>query len=336
MLHIDVFNGDADGIFSLIQLRKVWPQASRLVTGVKRDNALLRQITSQEAQGAVISVLDVSFDKNCDDLARMLEHAESVLYIDHHQARTLFAHAKLTTRIDYAADRCTGLLTRDFLFAEVKLTAELRHQLSLWAIAAAYGDGLDAVAVREAEMLALSATDKKQLAELGRLVNYNGYGLEVGDLHVAPDRLYQRLSQYDSPFAVIADAHSPYSTLKAGYERDLALAQQTKPIVYVPELIAVQFEDAAWARRISGTYANQLAAEHPHQAIVVATPNITPTQDPVTLTVSLRAPKSNPQGAGELCAQFPSGGGRAGAGGVNALPQSELKHFLTRVMHAYR
>ena len=35
-MHIDVFNGDADGICALIQLRLVSPMAAHLVTGVKR------------------------------------------------------------------------------------------------------------------------------------------------------------------------------------------------------------------------------------------------------------------------------------------------------------
>jgi len=40
----DVFNGDADGICALIQLRLANPSESTLVTGVKRDIALARQV----------------------------------------------------------------------------------------------------------------------------------------------------------------------------------------------------------------------------------------------------------------------------------------------------
>ena len=35
-MHFDVFNGDADGICALLQLRQTFPD-SKLVTGVKRD-----------------------------------------------------------------------------------------------------------------------------------------------------------------------------------------------------------------------------------------------------------------------------------------------------------
>ncbi|MCH8502439.1 MAG: DHH family phosphoesterase [Aliidiomarina sp.] len=335
MKYIDVFNGDADGIFSLIQLRKVWPQESRLVTGVKRDNALVRQITSQEADGAHLSILDISFDKNTDELARVLERAESVLYVDHHQAKTLFEHPKLTCRLDYAADKCTGLLLRDYLVDNAVLTEEMRHNLSLWAITAAYGDGLDKVADAQADTLDLSASQRAQLRELGILVNYNGYGAHVTDLHFAPDDLYQRLQRYDSPFAVVADANSPYSRLKAGYDSDLALAEQSDVLIENDTLIAIQLADAPWSRRISGTFGNLLATGNPNKAIVIATQNVAKGGEPATLTISLRAPKNNLQGAGDICASFPTGGGRAGAAGVNALPVANLVKFINQVIEYY-
>ena len=43
-MHFDVFNGDADGILSLVQLRKAAPKQSTLVTGVKRNINLLAGI----------------------------------------------------------------------------------------------------------------------------------------------------------------------------------------------------------------------------------------------------------------------------------------------------
>lgn len=43
MPHVDVFNGDADGICALHQLRLAEPRAATLVTGPKRDIALLRR-----------------------------------------------------------------------------------------------------------------------------------------------------------------------------------------------------------------------------------------------------------------------------------------------------
>ena len=62
MHYIDVFNGDADGICALIQLRKTSPQQAQLVTGVKRDINLLKYVEATPEHH--ISVLDISFDKN--------------------------------------------------------------------------------------------------------------------------------------------------------------------------------------------------------------------------------------------------------------------------------
>ena len=40
-MHYDVFNGDADGICALLQLRLEEPLVSTRITGIKRDIALL-------------------------------------------------------------------------------------------------------------------------------------------------------------------------------------------------------------------------------------------------------------------------------------------------------
>jgi hypothetical protein len=44
MADYDVFNGDADGICALVQLRQLEPRDAILVTGVKRDISLLKQV----------------------------------------------------------------------------------------------------------------------------------------------------------------------------------------------------------------------------------------------------------------------------------------------------
>ena len=44
MTHFDVFNGDADGLCALHQLRLEAPLDSVLITGVKRDIALLQRV----------------------------------------------------------------------------------------------------------------------------------------------------------------------------------------------------------------------------------------------------------------------------------------------------
>ncbi|MBZ9610331.1 DHH family phosphoesterase [Rheinheimera maricola] len=322
-MHIDIFNGDADGIFSLIQMRKVMPVAAeqqRLITGVKRDISLLKQVSDEQAAGAVITVLDISFDKNAADVSRVLPLAQSVFYCDHHQAKTLFSHEKLTSVIDTAPTVCTALL----------INQQLGNAEPMWAITAAYGDGLDSAAAQLADSLGLTDMQKAELKQLGVLVNYNGYGASEADLHFAPAALYQKLMAYDTPFAVVADANSPFATLKTGYNADLTHARACKPLTENDKVLAIQLDNAPWAARISGTYGNILAAESPDKAVVIATSNADG-----SLTISLRAPKNNPYGAADICSQFATGGGREGAAGVNALPVSELKNFIALTTSQY-
>ena len=47
MAHFDVFNGDADGICALHQLRLARPCDSTLVTGVKRDISLVKRVDAR-------------------------------------------------------------------------------------------------------------------------------------------------------------------------------------------------------------------------------------------------------------------------------------------------
>ena len=50
--------------------------------------------------------------------------------------------------------------------------------------------------------------------------------------------------------------------------------------------------------------------------------------------VSVRAPLEHPQGADALCRKF-DGGGRAGAAGINALPDTEVERFLTAFAESF-
>ena len=74
-----------------------------------------------------------------------------------------------------------------------------------------------------------------------------------------------------------------------------------------------------------------LANASPNKAHVVVTLNESGASEKPTYTISLRAPLNNKQGAGELCANFPTGGGRAAAAGINALPAEMLSDFFDSV-----
>src|SRR5512135_3375436 len=108
MRHFDVFNGDADGICALHQLRLAEPAESELVTGLKRDISLLERVTVSD--GDAVTVLDLSLDKNRDALLHLLEAGAAVRYFDHHFPGDIPLHSRLETHIDTAADVCTSLL----------------------------------------------------------------------------------------------------------------------------------------------------------------------------------------------------------------------------------
>lgn len=60
-MNYDIFNGDADGICALIQLRLAKPRNASLITGIKRDIQLLTKINAQA--GDQLTVLDISMQK---------------------------------------------------------------------------------------------------------------------------------------------------------------------------------------------------------------------------------------------------------------------------------
>lgn len=317
-MHYDVFNGDADGIIALLQLRLAEPKVSTLITGVKRDIQLLDKVEVNEQDS--LTVLDISMAKNTAGLNSALDSGAKVFYADHHQAGDIPTHPNLDAHIDLDANTCTALI----------VDALLKGQYHAWAITAAYGDNLIAKADDLADAAGYSETQKFQLKELGTLINYNGYGAKVEDLHFAPDALFQALLVYSSPFDVIADKASPFYQLQAAYQQDMDLALAIDPVHQSAQLGLFELPNSAASRRISGVYGNLLANQNPDSAHAVLTENTDG-----TYTVSLRAPLNNKQGAGDICSQFPTGGGRAAAAGVNALPKEQVSAFIEVVERYY-
>ena len=186
MVNYDVFNGDADGICALLQLRLAEPKESQLITGVKRDINLLRRV--QANTGDCITVLDISMAKNQTDLQRLLNAGAEVFYVDHHFAGDVPSSAALKTLINEAPDVCTSLLVNHYL----------RGAYVTWGIVGTFGDNLKKSAMGMAKNIDLSAKQLQQLEELGTYLNYNGYGSALADLHFDPADLYLLASEYAS------------------------------------------------------------------------------------------------------------------------------------------
>ncbi len=161
MTHYDVFNGDADGLCALHQLRLDEPRESVLVTGVKRDIALLAHVGAQA--GDTATVLDISLASNRTALEALLERGVAVQYFDHHFAGELPQHAGLRAMIDTSPGVCTGILVDRYL--------EGRQRI--WAVVAAFGDNLDGPARALAASLGLDPARLAALRELGENLGYN-------------------------------------------------------------------------------------------------------------------------------------------------------------------
>lgn len=321
MTHYDIFNGDADGILALLQLRLAEPRDAQLVTGVKRDISLVKNVALESLSNeSNVTILDISMEKNADALSSVLATQAEVFYADHHRSGDIPTDKNLSAHIDLAADTCTGLIVDRLL----------KGQFRLWAITAAYGDNLLKMADSLANKEGLTAEQKELLKELGTLVNYNGYGASTDDLAFHPADLFKALLKYQSPFECIDDKASPYHVLKTAFKSDFAKAESAE-VKYRSELChAVLLDDAAWSRRISGTFGNHLANQSPDKAHVVLT-----TVDEDHYLVSLRAPLNNKTGAGDICAQFETGGGRAAAAGINKLAKSDLNKLVEVIESFY-
>ncbi len=320
-MHYDVFNGDADGIIALLQLRLSEPKDSVLITGVKRDIKLLNQVV-KAGDATSVTTLDISMEKNLEPLNALLGADVPVFYCDHHRTGDMPESQHLETLINLDAEVCTSLL----------INQKLQGQYVNWAIAAAFGDNLNARAQAIGETQGLAQSDIDFLCELGTLINYNGYGATQDDLHIAPAELYQQLLAYPDPFMLREDTQSPYFLLKAGYEQDYTNVASLTPIADNGICKVFELPCEAWARRISGVFGNELANQSPDLAHGVLTLN----QSQNDYTVSVRAPLSNRVGADDVCTQFATGGGRKAAAGINALPLDEKARFIDVLTQYYQ
>jgi len=317
MAYFDIFNGDADGICALMQLRKAQPRESSLVTGVKRDINLLAKVDARS--GDQITVLDVSMDKNSAALNQVLEVGAEVFYVDHHFPGDIPQHANLTALINESPEVCTAVL----------VNGHLKGAYLDWAVTGAFGDNLKETARGLAKPLNLSAQDLSSLEELGTYINYNGYGPSIEDLHFDPEALYLKLYAADSALEFVSSSPD-FLKLSNGYRQDMGAAASLEPVHSQHSTAVFILPNEPWARRVSGVFSNGLATDNADRAHAVLTEKANG-----NYLVSVRAPLSNKQGAAELCMQFPTGGGRAAAAGINDLSRDSLDSFVAAFTETY-
>jgi len=319
-----VFNGDADGICALQQLRLAAARAGTatkddtLVTGVKRDISLLGRVTG--SPGDECTVLDISLDVNRVALLALLEAGTSVRYFDHHFAGEVPQHPGLEAHLDPSPNVCTSLLVDRYL----------QGRCRAWAVVGTFGDSLVEEGRALAQAAGLTPEETARLAELGVAVNYNAYGETTTDLHVAPETLAEEMSAYADPREFAASSPT-FRRLADGFREDMELARQLEPSRKAEGAVLFMLPDAAWARRASGTLANDLAKAYSGHAVAIVSP-----KTGGGYLVSLRVPRESPISAESFCRRFATGGGRRTAAGINHLPTEELAPFAAAFEAEFR
>ncbi|MEL6686323.1 MAG: DHH family phosphoesterase [Pseudomonadota bacterium] len=321
MADYDLFNGDADGIFSLLQLRQTDPRHDAVrITGVKRAIKLFPQIAGKAGAGDRITALDISMAKNADGLRQVLSDGADVLYIDHHQTGDIPDHDNLTVLTDQAKETCTAYLVDQYLDGAKPA----------WAICGAYGDNFQGLAQRIAAQRGLTLP-MGRLRKLGELVNYNAYGTTIDDLHIHPSDLFATLLDYPGPVEFLDDRHPTFLMLRDGYDSDWDVAQNARELDVSDAGQVLALPVGAASNRISGLFGNALVDEDPDQAFAV----LTELPDGVHYRVSIRAPRARQTGSAATLAQAFGGGGRTAAAGIDDLADRDLADFIAQFRQAF-
>ena len=291
------YNGDADGICSMVQWGLVHGIEGKRITGVKRDIELLDRV--QAVQGDEVIVMDISLARNHDRATALIESEIPVTWFDHHLAGEEIIG--LNSFIDTSKDVCTAYIVNRHLAPSLQ-HGLLPASLYDWAVTALYGDGLGQSPFTDEEV-------NLELSELGELLNYNGYGATLDDLHFHPDELMQLCLAAKTPQDFVQT--EAFQRLRDGFNSDMSNTEEIELVNGIHML-----PNEAWARRVVGVFAHRLNSES-------AGPHVIAIDKGETLQISIRGS----EGIGELCAKF-GGGGRATAGGIDALPKGEIPDLM--------
>ena len=187
MTFFDVCNGDADGLFALRQWRLAHPEESIVVTGIKRDIALLARVEARA--GDRVAVFDIAISRNEGGPGAPARGGVAVTLVRPSRAGPDPGTSEFTPHIDTDPEICTSLL----------VDRQLKGRFRLWAIAAAYGDNLRRARSGWQTRFRWHHRSATQLRMLGEAVNYNAYGDCEADVRIHPAALYRRLAHYDDP-----------------------------------------------------------------------------------------------------------------------------------------
>jgi len=312
----DIFNGDADGLCALRQWRLAHPAASVLVTGVKRDNALLERVSASAGDEA--NVFDIGLRQNLTALDRLLAAGVRVRYFDHHGGAVVPRHERLSALIDTSPTVCTSTI----------VDSALDGRFRSWAIVGAFGDNMGETGAALAASLAADADTVAAWRRLGEALNYNAYGSTVADLAIDPAALYRRLECHAEPLQFL-EREPVVPCIERMMRADLALAAAQPATVRTGRIAIYELPDLPWARRVVGTLANLLVRQRPDEAVAILVPE--PARG---VTLSLRVPAGSTLAAGEFAGRF-GGGGRRSAAGCIGLTPTQVQEVREQLLAEY-
>lgn len=317
---IFVFNGDADGIISQHILGLHAGAPDLLITGWKRDIRLLRKLPDGAAGD--IHVFDISLRQNLEELPGLLaREGARVTWYDHHDPGDPPSHARLKLHISQAPGTCTAAI----------VNAVCGGVYPGWAAMAAYGDNVPVTGDALLREAGIDGEDRSLLRKGGILINYNAYGEKPGDALLRPDDVAGRMAGFASALDFCRDAGLLYS-LEEQFARDGERFGGLKSLVDSEKAAAFLLPDEPWARRYGATWANERILARPGEALAILLP-----RDDGSYMVSIRsALKIGKIGAAsDLAGEFPTGGGRRLAAGINRLSAEDLLRFLDRFLEFY-
>jgi hypothetical protein len=319
-----VFNGDADGILSQHLLGLAGLEPLLRITGLKRDISLLRHVPDSLANenGIDLYVCDINVGDNKDDLRRLLDNPRTtVTWYDHHEPGDIPVSPRLKTRILNTRGTCTALLVH----------AAYPGSDPCWAAMAAFGDNIPEAALALLHPLGLDAAETEALREAGELINYNAHGETPDDLLFQPLDVATRMHPFRDAATFLRES-GLILPLRAQLREDEGKMGGLSPVDSRDRAALYALPGEAWARRLGSTFASRKALGNPEQA--QATLQLL--RDG-SFQVSIRAPRGRKDAppACNLALEFPTGGGRALAAGINRLPAGDVDAFARRFFDLY-
>ena len=133
---------------------------------------------------------------------------------------------------------------------------------------------------------------------------------------------------YEDPLA-FADASAAFRKLAEGYRDDMAQARRLEPLRQAPGAIVFLLPDLPWARRASGTLANDLAKANAGSAVAIVSSK-SETAGGGYLVSRARPPRRDRISRGVL-PQLPDRGRAADGGGDQQPPGRHVQRFRHRV-----